>query len=98
VHLHRLVCHVEADRTVQAVRVPLDDIALFVPTFDEAVLVAVVPGALAAAEAGHVAENLGMLRREAVRGAHDFRRTRWHKSASGRRFPVPTPAGGIHCI
>jgi hypothetical protein len=50
-HLHRFIGHVEADGAVQAVRVPLGDVALLVSRLDEAVFVAAMTRALAASQA-----------------------------------------------
>ena len=64
---------VDADLALHAVRLPRGDVAVGRARVDEAVVVAVVPHVLAAAEARHVAEHLqdGPQRRScARRGSH----------------------------
>ena len=77
VHLARTIRHVDADRALDAVLVPFDDVARGVSRSDEAIVVAPVPGVLAAAEAGDVAQDFGMFGSELVRGGDDLARTRW---------------------
>ena len=76
VHLSRTVRHVDADGAVHAVRIPIDDVAVLIALGDEAVVVGAVARPLATAEAGHVAQDLGMLGRELIRSRNDFVGTR----------------------
>ena len=84
-HLLRVARDVEAHRAVETVRLPFDDIARVVAARHEAVLVALVAGPLASTEAGHVAQNLGMLGGEDIRGADDIWRPRRGVRLEGQR-------------
>ena len=75
IHLLRITRDIEAHGTVQAVRLPFHDIPGRVAPCDKTVLVAFVPGALAPAEAGDIAEYLRMLGSKDVCGSDDVRRT-----------------------
>jgi hypothetical protein len=57
VHLHRVTRDIEADASRHAMRIP-DWPPVRLPSLDEAIIVAAVPGALTAAETGHVVQNL----------------------------------------
>ena len=67
---------VEADFADHAVRFPLRGLAGRVASAHEAVVVAAMAAALAAAEARHVLEHFGMLGGKEVRRFHDLGRTR----------------------
>ena len=75
-HLARAGRDVDADGALDAVLVPLDHVAVGGARLDEAVVVAAVAGALAAAEARHVAQDLRMLGGELVGRGDHFRRAR----------------------
>ena len=75
-HLTRTVRHVDADRALDAVLIPLDHVARGVARADEAVVVATVAGVLATAEAGDVAQDLGVFGGKLVRRGDDFARAR----------------------
>jgi hypothetical protein len=76
VHLAGAVRDVDADRALDAVLVPLDDVAGGIARPDETVVIAPVPRILASAEAGDVAQDLGVLGGELVRGGDDLFRPR----------------------
>ena len=76
VHLTRACRHVDADGAFHAVFLPFHDISVGRARSHEAVVVAAMATTLAAAEAGNVAQNLGMLGGKLVGGRHDGWRTR----------------------
>ncbi len=98
IHLPRPVRDVDADGALDAVFVPLDHVAVLGALLHEAVVVAAVARALASAEAGHVAQDLGVLGGELVRRGHDFRRARrsislkWNRR-QGRVLARPEAGG-----
>lgn len=73
-HLHRITGDVEADLTMERMSVPLRHLAVAVAPGDEAIVIALMAAALAAAEARDVLEHLGMPGRELVRGPHHVHR------------------------
>src|SRR5438270_3716854 len=79
VHLHRLTGDVEAHPSTNAVRLPGRHPPLLVALGDEAVVVVLVPAILAPAEAGNLAEDLGMVRREVEDRLDDVHRPRGRK-------------------
>ena len=76
VHLPRPRRDVDAHGALEAVRFPLDHVAVLRARSHEAVGVALVAALLAPAEARDVAGDLGMLGRELERRRDDFDRTR----------------------
>src|ERR1700733_4678221 len=72
-HLHCLLCHVEADAALHAVLGPLRHVAVWPALLDETILVAAVAAPLAPAEAGDVAQHLGMFGGEPVGRGDDLR-------------------------
>src|SRR5262245_7473691 len=88
IHLLRVACYVQAHRAVQAVRFPFHDVARGIAPGHETILVALVPRALAPAEAGNITEYFRMLCSEDVRGSDDVRRPRWCVGLEWKRRQV----------
>ena len=84
IELHRLARDVDADRAAEAVRVPLEHVALRIAPRDEARFVGLVALLAAAAVARHVLQDLGMLRGEVVGRADDVHRPH-RREADGRQ-------------
>jgi hypothetical protein len=84
VHLHRLARDVDADGAAEAVRIPIEHVALGIAARDEARIVRFVTLATTAAVARHVAEDLWVLRGEVIGRADDVH---WanRREADGRQ-------------
>ena len=74
---HRVAAHVQADRAADSVRLPFGDAPIGRASLHEAVVVAVVAEALAAAVAGNVLQDLRVPRGELVDLLDDGHRPRW---------------------
>lgn len=81
---HRVTRDVDAQPSTQTVRVPRHP-PVRIPSGDETVMVRAVCLALATAEAGHVAEHLGVACGELVHGLHDLGRAWQGLRPSGNR-------------